>query len=96
MVTPSLAEEGFIHCSTLEQVVATANRIFAGSGELVLLVVDGERLSAPVVWERASDVAAEFPHVYGPLEVAAVVEALPLVEGASGFVLPEALRGGLG
>ena len=33
LVAPSLAEEGFIHCSTFAQVEATANRIFRGSGD---------------------------------------------------------------
>jgi uncharacterized protein (DUF952 family) len=92
VITPSLAEEGFIHCSTLEQVEATANRIFRGSGELVLLVVDPAALTAPLKWERATDVGEDFPHVYGPLNVEAVVRVVAMPEGPEGYVVPEALR----
>jgi uncharacterized protein (DUF952 family) len=92
LVTPSLHEEGFIHCSTAEQLEATANRIFRGSGELLLLVVDPDRLTAPLKWERATDVGAEFPHIYGPLNLDAVVETVALPEGPGGYVLPAELR----
>jgi uncharacterized protein (DUF952 family) len=85
VVPASLAVEGFVHCSTVVQVVATADRIFRGSGDLLVLVVDPDRLTAPLKWERATDVDAEFPHVYGPLDVAAVVETAVLVEGLAGL-----------
>jgi uncharacterized protein (DUF952 family) len=87
-----LETEGFVHCSTVEQVEATANRIFRGSGDLLLLVIDATRLTAPLKWERATDVDAEFPHVYGPLDVDAVVDTVALPEGAGGYVLPPAAR----
>jgi uncharacterized protein (DUF952 family) len=85
LVAPSLAEEGFIHCSTHAQVEATANRIFRGSGDLLLLEVDPDRLTAPLKWERATDVGDEFPHIYGPLNVDAVVGTRPLPEGPDGY-----------
>jgi uncharacterized protein (DUF952 family) len=87
LVTPSLAEEGFIHCSTHAQVEGTANRIFRGSGDLLLLEVDPDRLTAPLQWERATDVGDEFPHIYGPLNLDAVVGTRPLPESAEGYTL---------
>jgi uncharacterized protein (DUF952 family) len=87
LVAPSLADEGFIHCSTRAQVVATANRIFRGSGDLLLLEVDPGKLVAELKWERATDVGEEFPHVYGPLNADAVVGTLALVEGDDGYRL---------
>jgi uncharacterized protein (DUF952 family) len=87
LVAPSLGEEGFIHCSTHAQVEATANRIFRGSGDLLLLELDPGKLTAPLKWERATDVGEEFPHIYGPLNVDAVVGTRPLPEGADGYVL---------
>jgi uncharacterized protein (DUF952 family) len=93
VVSPSLAEEGFIHCSTAEQVEATANRIFRGRGDLLVLVVDADRLTAPLKWERATDVGEDFPHVYGPIDVAAVVDVVAMPEGDEGYVLPAGLRG---
>jgi uncharacterized protein (DUF952 family) len=87
LVTPSLADEGFIHCSTFAQLEATANRIFAGSGDLLLLEVDADALTAPLKWERATDVGDEFPHIYGPLNLDAVVGTRALPEGPDGYVL---------
>jgi uncharacterized protein (DUF952 family) len=86
LVTPSLAEEGFIHCSTFAQLEATANRIFRGSGDLLLLEVNVNALTAPLKWERATDVGDEFPHIYGPLNLDAVVGTRALAEGPEGYV----------
>jgi uncharacterized protein (DUF952 family) len=85
LVTPSLEEEGFIHCSTFAQLESTANRIFRGSGDLLLLDVDAAALTAPLKWERATDVGDEFPHIYGPLNLDAVVRTIPLPEGPDGY-----------
>ena len=84
LVAPSLADEGFIHCSTRAQVVATANRIFAGAGDLLLLEVDPSKLTATLKWERATDVGDDFPHIYGPLNVDAVVGTIDLPMDADG------------
>ncbi|MCW2995744.1 MAG: hypothetical protein JWQ18_3239 [Conexibacter sp.] len=86
LTTPSLADEGFIHCSTFAQLEATANRIFRGSGDLLLLELDVAALTAPLKWERATDVGDEFPHIYGPLNVDAVVGTRALPEGPDGYV----------
>jgi uncharacterized protein (DUF952 family) len=87
LVTPSLTEEGFIHCSMHAQVEATANRIFAGTGDLLLLELDVAQLTAPLKWERATDVGDDFPHIYGPLNVDAVIGTRPLPEGPQGYRL---------
>jgi uncharacterized protein (DUF952 family) len=87
LVTPSLAQEGFIHCSTHSQVEATANRIFRGSGDLLLLELEVARIAPPLRWERASDVGEDFPHIYGPLNLDAVVGTITLPEGDDGYVL---------
>ncbi len=71
----SLIDEGFIHCSTVQQVTATANRFYAGREDLVLLSIDPDRLSAEVVFENTMGGEELFPHVYGPIELAAVVDA---------------------
>ncbi|MEW6279433.1 MAG: DUF952 domain-containing protein [Candidatus Eremiobacterota bacterium] len=86
---PSLDEEGFIHCSTREQLVGTANRYFRGVSGLVALVVDPTRLRAEVRWEGG------FPHVYGPLEREAVLGVVAFPPGRDGtFTLPEGLVAG--
>jgi uncharacterized protein (DUF952 family) len=73
----SLATEGFIHCSTAAQVAPTANRYFGGQGALLLLHIDEARLVARLVYE-ASTGGHLYPHVYGPLNPAAVVQTSQL------------------
>lgn len=75
----TLADEGFIHASYAHQVEGVVNRFYADLAELVLLVVDRGALTVPVIDEPATDTSADecFPHIYGPLPVAAVVEARP-------------------
>jgi len=68
-----LADEGFIHCSSAEQWPAVRERFYADVDELLLLHVDETLVDCPVVWEQLGDAPAEFPHLYGPLPLAAVV-----------------------
>src|SRR5271166_7089948 len=55
----SLATEGFVHCSTLAQVVATANRFYRGQSGLVVLCIEEERLRAELRYERAAEARGE-------------------------------------
>lgn len=74
---PSLAESGFVHLSAPSQVHLPATRLFAGRTDIVLLCVDTARLGAPLRWEPGVPSDPEsmlFPHLYGPLPVAAVVD----------------------
>jgi uncharacterized protein (DUF952 family) len=73
----TLQEEGFIHCSTREQLPGTAARFFAGVPDLVVLVIDPARLDVPLKYEAPAPGAEEFPHVYGPIPVDAVVDVEP-------------------
>src|SRR5882724_6161358 len=77
--TGSLDAEGFIHCSTAEQVAGTANRLFAGRTDLVLLFIDSTRLGAALRYEPAADLpGAAFPHFSGPIDLGAVFEVAAL------------------
>ena len=87
----SLQTVGFIHLSTPQQVHLPANRLYAGRGDLLLLHVDTSGLEAPVRWEPgdATDPASMlFPHLYGPLPVAAVVSVTEYRPGADGLFAP--------
>ncbi len=86
---PSLESEGFIHLSTRAQVIPTANLLFRGTEGLVLLEVDPSRLSAELRFEAPAGPAApgvpdRFPHLYGPLEAAAVMAVHELSPGPEG------------
>lgn len=69
----SLADEGFIHCSFPDQVVATAARYYAGRDDVVVLVLDPARLDAVIRVEDLGGTGVGFPHVYGSIPLAAVV-----------------------
>ncbi|MFE9763438.1 DUF952 domain-containing protein [Streptomyces sp. NPDC005808] len=72
----TLQEVGFIHCSLRHQLPAVAAFVYgsyAGPDELVVLVIDAERLGAPVRYEAMEAGGEEFPHIYGPIPVEAVV-----------------------
>lgn len=72
----SLATEGFIHFSTRDQALRVANALFQGRRDLVLLAVDPARLSAEVRYEESLP-GEHFPHLYGPLNLDAVVAVYP-------------------
>ena len=72
-----LAEEGYIHCSFAEQVTATATRFSGDVEKVVLLEIDPGRLSSVVGSEALAGSGEAFPHVYGPIDVGAVVSATP-------------------
>ena len=80
----SLRSEGFIHCSTAGQTPGTVTRYFGGEADLILLGIDELRLAAPLRWEHPSnDRAGElFPHIYGALNLDAVVEVGPIPASA--------------
>ena len=73
----SLADEGFIHASYESQVERVVNAFYADLDELVLLEIERERLDVEVIDESPSGNPADehFPHLYGPLAVAAVTAA---------------------
>ncbi|MBI3802462.1 MAG: MEKHLA domain-containing protein [Nitrospirae bacterium] len=89
---PSLAAEGFIHCSTPQQVISTANRIFYGQPGLILLGVDPTRVDAEIRYENTEGGSELFPHLYGALRPEAVTQVVDFPPGTSGrFILPETL-----
>ena len=85
----SLVEEGFIHCSLPDQVVPVANAMYRGQQDLVLLVIDPIRVPAEIRFEDCYQSGQEFPHIYGPLPVAAVDQVLAFEPDSDGrFTLP--------
>ena len=80
----TLAEEGFIHASAAEQVAAVANAFYRGVADLVVLVIDAGRVGAEIRYELVPGSEAPYPHIYGPLNVDAVVGTRPLEPGPGG------------
>jgi uncharacterized protein (DUF952 family) len=71
--------DGFIHLSAGHQLQTTLAAHFAGAGDLLLVAVDSARFGEELKWEPSRG-GELFPHLYAPLDLAAVlwVEKLPL------------------
>ena len=80
----TLAQEGFIHASTAAQVPLVADAFYHDAGDLVLLVIDTERVGSEIRYERVPGQADPYPHIYGPLNVDAVIETRPFTPGPDG------------
>ena len=80
---PSLAAEGFIHCTDgAAAMVATANRHYrADPRSFVVLTVDLDATGSP--W-RFDDQPEIYPHVYGMIAPAAILGAQPIPRAADG------------
>jgi uncharacterized protein (DUF952 family) len=92
----SLLSEGFIHCSDPHQAVDSANRFFWGQANLVLLCINTAALQAELRYDpiQTGDL---FPHLYGPLNLDAVVQVLDFPPKENGeFELPEAIEKNFG
>ena len=88
----TLDTEGFIHCSTREQVVWVANQRFRGQDGLVLLVIDMGKVEPAIRYESA-EAGELFPHIYGPLNRDAVTDMVTFAPGQDGmFTLPPEVR----
>jgi len=97
-IPDSLRHEGFIHFSLPEQVIGTANRFYEGQTDLVLLVVDPAKLRAEVRLEpplEAPESDMRFPHLYGALNLDAVVRVINFPPDADGrwSALPAGIDG---
>jgi len=84
---PSLADEGFIHCTGDDELMLDVANMFYGHLEdAFVLSIDEHDLAAEVRWEQpvGEPGAPLFPHVYGPLNLDAVVGVRRLVRDTSG------------
>lgn len=75
---PSLKEEGFIHCSQEQQIEGVLHRYYAGQTNLLKLVIDTDKLTSRFVFDWSPSTADTFPHVYGVINLEAVVEAVAI------------------
>jgi uncharacterized protein (DUF952 family) len=69
----SLKEEGFIHCSEERQLAGVLDRYFIGKTDLVKLIIDTDKLTSRYVQEWSPSVQDTFPHIYGPINLDAVI-----------------------
>lgn len=96
-----LGETGFVHCALEASVLPVANDYYSAVSEpLLLLRIDPDRLTSETKYEAASpspDAGAShlatspvFPHVYGPIDLAAIDGVGLLTKGRHGWEWPTA------
>lgn len=77
---PSLSEEGFIHCSEERQLSGVLDRYFRGQKKLIKLHIETERLTSPLYYDWSSSLEDTFPHIYGPINLDAVIAEEEIIE----------------
>jgi uncharacterized protein (DUF952 family) len=96
----TLDTQGFIHCSTAFQVVRVANTFYRGQSGLVLLGIETDKVQPRVVFEQPINPATgevepgseQFPHIYGALNLDAVVQVIDFPPNANGsFTLTDGI-----
>lgn len=80
----SVRAEGFVHCSSIEYFWRVAPNFRDASEELVLLMLDTDRISAEIRREDGDGCGRAYPHVYGTIPTDAVVQALPFLRSPGG------------
>jgi uncharacterized protein (DUF952 family) len=89
---PSLESEGFIHCSTINQLLDVANNFYAGQKNLLILGIDPAKVPAEIRYEDCYETGQDFPHVYGAIPVTAVTQVMAFPPDSDGhFELPSGL-----
>ena len=86
----SLEDEGFIHCSTQQQILRSANNYYHGQSDLLLLCISSSKVEAPIVFEDSYKKGAAYPHIYGSLNLDAVIQTFDFPTNTDGsFSLPD-------
>jgi uncharacterized protein (DUF952 family) len=76
--------DGYIHFSTASQVTETARKHFFGQTGLFLIAVDADVLGPVLRWERSRN-GELFPHLYGELDLGAVIRVLNMNARSDGY-----------
>lgn len=74
----ALSDDGFIHCCLFEQIEGVLLNWFKGKRDLVILEIDPELLLSPIKYENREGGLEAFPHVYGPINLDAVINEKPV------------------
>jgi uncharacterized protein (DUF952 family) len=88
----TLEDQGFIHCSLRHQLRGVAEFLYSDADDLVVLVIDSEKVPAPIRYEAPEPGAEKYPHIYGALSADAVTSVIAVRRDAAGrLVLPESM-----
>ena len=80
---PTYKTEGFIHCSTKEQLYRSAAKHFSDKDEILVLFLVEKRIKDKLRWEAAKS-GELFPHIYGTIPVETVESVRMLIRKSDG------------
>ncbi len=83
----ALKEDGYIHCSTWDQVLKTANSFFKEIEDLLLLKIHTPNIKSEIKYENLMGGEEKFPHIYGPIDLAAVSDSYEFLRSDTGEFL---------
>lgn len=75
-----LANDNFIHASSLEQFPLIIPRLEKHGGDYMVLFIDTDKLKANVKWEYSTSLKQDFPHIYGEINKSAIIKSITLKE----------------
>lgn len=81
----SLESQGFIHCSDLHTVLRVANFNWKGRQDLILLVIDSSKVKSEIKFEPDPQSGILYPHIYGPLNLNAVIKVKSFLPNKDGI-----------
>jgi uncharacterized protein (DUF952 family) len=73
----TLAQQGYIHAGTADQVAPVAAAFYLDLPDLVLLVINEDKVRPEIRYDDVPGQERPFPHIYGPLNVDAVESVRP-------------------
>ena len=76
----TLKINGYIHCCLSEQIESVLLNWFKGKHDLVILEINPGKLNSPIIYESLDSSLETFPHVYGPINLDAVVNEKSIKE----------------
>jgi uncharacterized protein (DUF952 family) len=74
----TLEQQGFIHCSEADQVEGVRRYWYDDLDDVLLLEVETDLLTSPWRTEQLEGADQPYPHVYGPINLDAVVRVHPV------------------
>ena len=88
----SLDEEGFIHCSQPEMLETVANGLYLGQQDMIVLIIDKDKLTSPLIYEDCYETGHAFPHIYGTITPGVVSHIVDFPCDENGeFKMPKSL-----
>ncbi|ASJ75500.1 DUF952 domain-containing protein [Granulosicoccus antarcticus] len=73
----SLDTEGFIHCCDQRQLSGVVSRYYNENDAVQLMIIEVDKIEAPLILENTVGGAELFPHIYGPINASCIIDVVP-------------------